>query len=453
MTLQYNKLPKKATTFTEVFSKGVFYGRFRTNAFYWDWKKEDYQTPNGKLKDNKGMGIGGSFLYKTASLYGLSATAGIYTSQNPDFYRMDSDDVEYAKAVKDTFSRYKVSQGLGYGMSVLAQAYVAYNTQHTSIVAGRQLVESVYVKSNDTKMIPNTFDGVTLFNTNLPQTTLMVGYLAKQKLRDHINSHDILAYDPHNPHSQNDDSGVNKSLTVNRIGTHNKLLLASVTNKSIKNLKLNLSYAGVANVLHDITLEAHYAIGMGQFRIIPGVRYMQQFDDLHTNEYVASLKAKITDTDSRGYTNPKSLDTHLLALRVDLKNGAFLGRLGYSQVADEADIVNPWRGIPTGGFTRVMGQYNWYANTKTYMLRVGYDFSKAGLVDGFSLMARYAIQDFDDNKPDVQADSHAFNIDARQNMGKNAELKFRLGLARADTSSSKKDTSYNEYRLELNYFF
>jgi hypothetical protein len=184
---------------------------------------------------------------------------------------------------------------------------------------------------------------------------------------------------------------------------------------------------------------------------------MQQFDDLHTNENVASLKAKITDTDFRGYTNPKSLDTHLLALRVDLKNGAFLGRLGYSQVADEADIVNPWRGIPTGGFTRVMGQYNWYANTKTYMLRVGYDFSKAGLVDGFSLMARYAIQDFDDNKPDVQADSHAFNIDARQNIGKNAELKFRLGLARADTSSPKTahfyHTSYNEYRLELNYFF
>ena len=89
--------------------------------------------------------------------------------------------------------------------------------------------------------------------------------------------------------------------------------------------------------------------------------------------------------------------------------------------------------------------------------RAGYDFGKADLIPGFSIMARYAIQDFDDNKDGVAADSNVIHIDARQNIGKDLELKLRLGFVTADDDTLKSNgvdyktnTSYNEYRVELN---
>ena len=457
MVVKYNKTPVSVDTIGELFSEGTFYGRLRTNMFMWDWKKPNY--PTGDLMDDKAMGIGGSFIYKSASFSGISATAGLYTSQNPSWFREDVADVGYVKAGKDTFSRYDTTITGNFGLTVLGQAYLQYDLSKTSFVLGRQLFESVFTKSNDTKMIPNTFDGVTATIKDLDKTTIQLAYLDKQKLRDHSKSHDVIAFaggSAPDKWSQNDDAAVNKNLTVARIGSDNDLLIATVTNKSVKNLKANVSFAMVPDVLSNLTLEAHYKIPVGSsgWNVAPGVRYMQQFDDLNANYDVASAS-----TNHTGYNNSTSLDTNLLAIRLDIKNSAFLGRLGYSKVADKADIVAPWRGFPTGGFTRAMAQYNWNANTKTYMARAGYDFGKANILDGFSIMARYAIQDTDDKKAGVFADSTVIHIDARQNIGENLEAKLRLGFVDyADdivslSGATKTDLSYNEYRFELNYFF
>ena len=69
------------------------------------------------------------------------------------------------------------------------------------------------------------------YNANIPKTTIKLAYLASQKLRDHTVSHDVIAY---NGWEENDDSAVNKNLTVARIGNDNSLSIASITNKSIK---------------------------------------------------------------------------------------------------------------------------------------------------------------------------------------------------------------------------
>ena len=445
MSLKYTKLPSSVNSFSQIFSEGIFYGRLRTNSFIWNWTDDS----SSKISDNKAMGIGGSFIYKTASFSGFSATAGVYTSQNPSFFREDVEDIKYLKAGKDTLSRSNTSVTGDFGMSVLGQAYLKYRRNKTSFILGRQFVETVFTKSNDTKMIPNSFDGVTATIKDLPKTTIKLAYLYNQKLRDHTSSHDILAFNSVDKWTQNDDSAVNKNLTTQRIGTDNKLLIATVTNKSIKNLKANVSFMMVPDVVSNLTLEAHYKVPVGGgWSVTPAVRYMQQMDNLSADYDVANLKGN-----SSGYIDKQSLDSSLLALKLDIRKSAFLGRLGYSKVADKADIIAPWRGFPTGGFTRAMGQYNWYANTKTYLARVGYDFGKANILDGFSLMARYAIQDFDDNKAGVQADTNILNIDARQNIGKNLEAKLRLGFVTDEDSAGKSDISYNEYRFELNYFF
>ncbi|MCD4667207.1 MAG: OprD family outer membrane porin, partial [Sulfurimonas sp.] len=330
MVVDYNKLPSSVDTIGEVFTEGMFYGRIRLNTFRYDYNDET-------KFDHTAMGYGGSIVYKTAPISGISSTVGVYTTQNPGWLREDADNIGLVKSGKDTFSRYNVKNKGEFGMTVIAQAYLKYDISKTSFILGRQTLESVFTKSNDTKMIPNTFDGFTATIKEIPNTTIQLAYLDKQKLRDHTNSHDVIAF---NGWEENDDSAVNKNLTVDRIGDNNELLIATITNKSVKNLKLNLSYAMVPDILSNLTFESHYTISVSDgWKIIPGLRYVQQFDHLGADYSVANLKGGSTQADIDknhiGYTDPNSLDSNLLALRVDIKKDAFLARFGYSKVADK----------------------------------------------------------------------------------------------------------------------
>jgi hypothetical protein len=103
-----------------------------------------------------------------------------------------------------------------------------------------------------------------------------------------------------------------------------------------------------------------------------------------------------------------------------------------------------------------MSQYNWYANTKTTSAEVFYDFSKYKVLKGFSALARYAMQDFDESKQatGVQADSNILHLDLRQHISPELTAKLRVGLVDAEKRESGKDLdSYNEYRFEMNYLF
>ena len=215
---------------------------------------------------------------------------------------------------------------------------------------------------------------------------------------------------------------------------------------------MTLSYLQVPGVVKDFVAEAHYKIPVGEsgWAVRPGVRYFVQKDDgggaVAGNK---NLKGKALTGYASGVNG--SMDSSLLNARLDIKmpNKKGFFRLGYSKVEDKADIFAPWRGFPTGGFTRAMAQYNWYANTKTYMVRAVYKFTPK-----FKASVRYAIQDFDDNKPGVQADSNIVHLDTWYNFTKNFQMKTRIGIVNADVGNTgKQDVSYNEYRLEFNYLF
>jgi len=458
MTLKYNVLPGKVDSVTEMFTKGVFYGRLRSNMFYWDWKDENYKT-GGKRKDNYAWGLGGSLEFKSGVWNGLSFTMAYYGSLNPDVMRMDEDEVGYVKAGKDTFSRYKVKKGGGFGIHTLGKGFLEYNNGTFDVRAGRQLFESVFTKSNDTKMIPNSFDGVSLAIKAAPKTKFRAAYFKAQKLRDHENSHDVITFKNAAGESwaNNDDSAVHKGLSYDAFkaageDTDHKLFITDLRTKYFDNLDLTLSYLQVPDVVKDFAVEAHYKVALGQsgWAVRPGIRYFLQKDDgggaVAGNKNLKGKPLVGYDPSVNG-----SLDSSLFNARIDLKmpNKKGFFRFGYSKVEDKADIVAPWRGFPTGGFTRAMAQYNWYANTETYMIRAVYK-----ITPKFKASVRYAIQDFDDNKPGVQADSNIIHLDTWYNFTKNFQMKTRIGIVNADPGNTgKADVSYNEYRLEFNYLF
>jgi hypothetical protein len=424
MTLKYNILPQEANDIGELFSEGIFYMRLRANAFKWDWSGE-----TDKLHDDNALGLGGSIIYKSGVLSGFSGTLGLYTTQNPGFYNMDTDKVQFVKAGKDTFSRLKVKESGRWGMNIPGQAFAEYKHDRFNVIAGRQLFESIFTASNDTKMIPNTFDGVSASAKIYEKTKLRATYFTSQKLRDHTETHDVITFKDENGErwANNDDAAAHRGLSYDNFvaageDPDHDLIVADLKTKVIKDLKANLSYLQVPGVIQDIVMEAHYKVPFENgWAARPGFRYFYQMDD---GGGAVAGDSNLLGKSLTGY-DPSvlgSLDGDLFAARVDLlmpdKKGFF--RLGYSKVGDEADIVAPWRGFPTGGFTKAMAQYNWYANTETIMARGVYKFTP-----DLTLSLRYAIQDFDDEKT-VPADSDVWHLDAVYKFTNGLYLKGRL---------------------------
>lgn len=455
MTVKYKKRPQRVDKFSKILSEGILYGRIRTNTFLFDGGPDDVS--------HYSVGIGGNLIYKSARYKGFSFTTGLYTSQNPNHVKKE--DLGNYRYGKDTFSRHAVATSDRDGMTALTENYLSYKKNRAELKIGRFLLESYMLKSHDTKMIPNAFEGANLRIRTLPNTRIQLAYITKQKLRDHESFHRVLAYndDTTNPYAKwtgNDDGAMHKGLTYSKLdakGIDDRIIVIEGQNSTIENSTLQFSYTTVPELVSSLMLEGSYKFKLDNgLKIKPAIRYTHQFDDGAGAIGGANLK-----TNTTGYSNPDSLENSILSSRLDFIYGPGSIRLGYSDVRDGGDIIAPWHAQPTGGYSRQMSGMNWYANTETTMLRADYDFAKAGLFDGIRIMSRYTIQDFDDNKPGTTADANIFTFDIVKRFKENPNLMFKMRTAfvtedhrvtNAD-GTFKKDPTYNAVRLEMNYLF
>lgn len=448
-------VPSHVESLSEVLSEGIFYGRLRSNNFYFNWDDE----VEGKTKDHYTMGLGGSVIYKSGYLHGLGFTAGLYTTQNP--LHMRDEDVKYYKVGKGVLSRYNVTTKGEYGLTSLAQAYIEYKNDDASLKVGRQIFESRMTKSNDIKMIPNTFEGATLHTTLIPNHHVKLAYLTKQKLRDHSDFHHLFAYDddtstdPYATWLENDDTAMHRGITLTKLqekGIDDRLTLFEIDHGKKNNFSYLFNYTAVPELFASSTLDMGYKFKKGDYTIAPALRYMHQFDHGAGAIGGANLKTK-----NIAYTNPNSVEADLYGVRLDVAKNQWRIRTGMTQVADKADIISPWRAFATDGFGYSLLQYNWYANTKSYLLQGDYDFLEHNL----HAQMRYNIQDFDDAKSGVQADSNVLQLDfIKQFEGyQNFYSKLRMVRVFGDDNtvaldgSKKLNPSYTDIRVELNYLF
>lgn len=479
MTEVYHVLPEESSSLADALGKGKFYGRLRVNYFYWDHDEN-------MLYDPIGFGFGGSLIYKTAPYSGFSLTAGLYTSQNLGL--LDMDDALLGRTGKGTFSRYHAVKDGDWGMSVLGQAYIQYHVRETDMRVGRQTFEGFLARSNDTRMIPNTFEGVTLVSRDLPDTIFTGAFFTGQKLRDHAEFHDVITYNDGRNRivtigsrtvnlsnwNNQDDSASHRGLSFDNLKAagkkvDNTLVIAGVTNQSIDHVKLDLWYTGVPDLFYSLMGEANVEIPLaGDWTVTPGLRYMRQFDDGAGVVGGAALSGKLVDGTGlpRGYNDPDCVDGDLFAARLVLKRGE--GRLigGYTRISDDADLIAPWRGFPTGGYTRSMGQYNWFANNDAWMIQAYYDFGKAGIIQGLRGGIDYTWMDYDDEKERLGGHSFTDRSYIHADIWyifpflEELEAKFRFGMINAahktnatEIAVSGEDPSYHEFRFEMNYLF
>lgn len=455
MTLDYRRLPKDQNSFADALTNGIFYGRLRFHEFF-------YENPNDHSQDHQIAGVGGSMIYKSGYLSGVGFTTALYTSYNP--WHLADAEASIYKSGKDTLSRYDAATEGDYALNSLAQAYIEYRDKQSSLKIGRQRFESFLVKSNDTKMIPNTFEGVSLETRLIPSTRMRTALFTKQKLRDHSEFHHVIAYDdssePYAKWLENDDGGMHQGLTVSKLqanGIDDRLLVLDFKNTALEKTVLRLNYTAVPELISSVTVEGTHRFDVDESKVMPSLRIMQQFD-----EGAGAIGGANLMTNTIGYQNPDSLKARLVAARIDFIQEVWSLRFGYSSVSDEGDIVAPWRGFPTLNYSRAMGQKNWQANTDTFLIRADYNLGRAGIIPTMRIMSRYAIQNFDDSKPGVPSDSRVWTLNmVKKGFPNYPTLYGKIRFAHVESERNtvaidgtiKPDDSYNELRLELNYLF
>lgn len=455
----YHNLPGSVDHFSAMFSEGEFYGRLRSNSFYFYWNTEDSAHSINMIS-----GLGGSIIFKSGIYHDFDFSVGLYGSQA--FFDEKEDPIAHLKPGKDLLSRYNYSNTGSKAMGVLGQAYLRYGgIEKTKLTLGRQLVETFYTKSNDSKMIPNTFDGAVAEIESISRTKIKLAYLSKQKLRDHTGSHSLLMYGDANSTahkrpqwSENDDAVMHRGLTYTALraaglATDAPLITGDIHNRSLPNLKADASFYAVPELLSQAMVELNYTFKPGEnFTITPGVRYLRQFDNGAGAVGGASFFGKEF---TEGYKDPDSLNAQMIAARLVAKVDNYRFNLGFSYVFDEADLITPWRGFPTAGYTRSMGVYNWRANTKSYRFEMQKNANSQGVYKNLFIQASILYIDGDEDKIDpCIRDEIYYYVGFIQNIPSIPSLQWRLRLGYTQfLDSDANDFNCLDSRFELNYLF
>lgn len=466
-----------ADDLASAFKEGKFDGRIRTQYFLTDW---DMHDDTNKDATATGFAIGGSLLYKTAPLYGLSVGAGLYTTQNPGGWTSEDDGRNMTTPTKfnattsnDLFLREGggatplsgtnpttlVPYGEGY--AVLAQTYLQYDIAKTKATAGRFLVSNPWITPNDTKMIPIAIEGFNIKSNDLANTTIQIDYADKIKERG-MTHFGNMADTGDTP----DAIKAYYKTTYSNAGTHGDapdVVIAGVTNKSIDNLELQGWVMHWPDLVDQGLIEANYAIEAGDAIITLGGRYIQQND----KGAGAIIKPQSNNGDS-----DQNIDSHLWAVRAVTNYGPVKFLLSMSHTDDGADMIAPWRGFLTQGYTRSMTQTDWNANTEAYKVQLDYDFNQ--IIAGLSAFISYSSYDRNPIKKPYQSmtnratqndDTTQWNMDiAYKCSGSLKGLEFlarfmdqnndvdKVGTTGAANGNTF-DSSNKEMRLEANYRF
>lgn len=491
------------------FKEGKLDGRIRLHYFGTDWKNDEWNRdlpspgkPNG---DSQGLAIGGSLVYKTAPLYGISAGAGFYTTQPTGILTNDDNGI-IAGHPKNTTAADLFARGpgaatdFGSGYSVLAQAYLQYDIEKTKIKGGRFLMTNPWITPNDTKMIPIAIQGAELVSTDLPDTTIQIDFADRIKERgmtyfgsmaDAGDTPDAIK-NYYRTHYTVNSATATGALAADQLSYGETsapgVTIAGIKNKSIRALELQGWLMHWPDIVDQSILEANYAIDAGDATVTLGARYTRQYDhgagEIITPKDGSSIYATgaVTATAPAGGTskvqmkgdNDNRVDTYMAAVRAVVNYGPSRFLLAYSHTGEGGDLIAPWRGFPTEGYTRSMTITDWNANTHAYKAQVDYDFKSH--ISGLSALLSYSYYDRDPSKVSYvgqtnryygNGDTRQWNFDVKYAVAgvKGLELKVRTMLQDNDVVSNiagntggasegiGNDTSNKELRVEANYFF
>ena len=336
-----------ADTLADAFKNGKVNGELK--AYY-------FTTDNGQ-KDADIFSTGAMLSYKTASLYGLSLGLTAQASASP----FANDDA------KDMFNSSMYGSG-----AALSEAYVAYNIGKTTAMVGRMFLDTPLVSGSGSRIIKEAFEGAAVINTDLPNTTLIAGYVQKFQSRT------------------NRDGNVGeftKNFSTNsgpNVDLDNGGYTLAVINKSIPGLTLTGAYAYADAYLEDSgTVYVDGGVNIAYIEALYEGKVGEIGYTLGLQDYYNKINDSTTSDDT----------INVYAVKAGLSYKGINGTVAYSQVSDDnvaagavlsglgngADLLYTDPVIAMNGYNR---------DTKSYLIDLNYDITAAANVG-----IRYVIAD------------------------------------------------------------
>src|SRR5262245_10913000 len=306
-----------------------------------------FNRQNSDDTQNEAWAFGGWLAYRSGWLWDTFAIGAVgYTSQ--PLYAPE--DTGGTNLLRPTAGNPQDS------ILVLGQAYALLRYKEYAVVTGyRQLVDEGYVNPQDSRMVPNTFEGVTI-NGTIGPIDYNVGYLTAIKLRQENEFHNMA-----------EAAGVggdkNRGLVLTRLSSEPVPGLSLYAANSLVPDVFNTAY-GYGEYTHNLTTNLSFKIGL-----------------------------QYTDQRSVGAAFLGNFTTWNAETRAILIwRGLSLGG-GFTATGDGSALRSPY-GDPPGYFTFQERNFD-QARQRAWGLAARYDFGPGTLlpgvhVPGLSVLARYA---------------------------------------------------------------
>jgi hypothetical protein len=329
-----------ADSIAQAFEKGTISGEIKSQYF-----QKEVGTSHDKVSI---WTNGGNLSYKTGSYYGLKAGVTVQAST------VTADDLDNAP------SAYNKDQNVS--GAVVSEAYLQYTRANTTAKVGRQYISTPLVAGSGSRIFKESFEGIVVSNTDLPNTTVVLGYVDKEQYRTDIAS-----------------GGTDVKAVSGFENVQDGAYTLYVNNKSIENLSIDAQYAFIKsdNSLND-DIKAFYAAASYD---------MDAF----------TISAQTYQTDNGATSNSDGSEFGIsLATTIDKLSLS----ASYTTIDDEADIVS---GIGNGAdyiYTASWiygGIYS--ADTDAYKLTAGYQ-----VTDNLSVDLWYSA--WDTSSSDTQSETN-----------------------------------------------
>lgn len=217
--------------------------------------------------DSSAFALGGKLAYETAPLYGISAGAAFYTTN--DLGTKDKNAAKVDGSLYDENSK---------SYTLLGQAYLVGQFAKTTVKVGRQQIDTPLAGSDDLRMVPNLFEAALVINTDLPNTTLIGGYVSRMAGWDSLSDKSRISQFQSMSRAALG-GAVDASVKGTHVGDNGVYVLAGVNN-SVKDLTLQAWEYYAVDVVNAVYLQADYKLGVakdvslnlaGQFYNIQGI--------------------------------------------------------------------------------------------------------------------------------------------------------------------------------------
>ncbi|EGB14873.1 outer membrane porin [Pseudodesulfovibrio mercurii] len=344
------------------------------------WLK--YETP--WLEDHLGLGVA---LYGTAPLTGElnqpdQGGTGLLTSDNE-------------------------------GFAVVGEAYVKARYEKTEARIWRQRIETPFINSNDSRMLPQSFEAYGLKSGDIDNLELSVFWVDKEKKRD-------------------SDTFKSMSNVAGLTDVNRGVFMTGADWKPLANLPTRFWNYYAPDLDNTFFTQFKYTFGDPE-----GVEYAVLVQGVSQNSVGEQLAG--------------SYNTGELGLMGTVKYSGFTFDLGASIVDDSVGIRNSWGVYPF--FNNLMNYSFNRAGEKSLLLGVAYDFSRIGW-DGYRADIKAGFGDTPDTGFNATYDRSEYDLDIYYDFDgdlKGMSLLSRFSYQDADESMGGRDGYQVRLRLQYNF--